>query len=92
MALSPIGKDVRSFSQRFGLTDQLSLLERAWEAEIGSLARLAKIIAIDGETLVVEVSSSAAMQELSLRRKELIRRLNKYFKEPFVKFIQTKVA
>ena len=92
MALSPIGKEVQSFSQRLGLTEELSFLERAWEAEVGPIARLANIVAIDGEALVVEVSSSPAMQELTLRRKELIRRMNKHFRVPFLKYIQIKVA
>ena len=92
MSLSPIGKEVRSFSQRIGLTEELTILDRAWEAEVGPMARLAKIVAIDGEALVVEVSSSPAMQELTLRRKELIRRINKHFKVPFLKYIHVKVA
>ena len=90
--LISIGQKVKGLQQQLGLTEHLALLDRAWEAEVGRLAAQARIVALDRSALVVEVDSSPAMQEVSLRRRELIRRLNKYFPETFVKQITVRMA
>jgi hypothetical protein len=56
------------------------------------MAGMAKIVALDNQALLVEVTSSPAMQEITLRRKELLRRMNRYFKDPFIKDIQVRMA
>lgn len=51
---------------------------REWESRVGrEIARAAKPHRVDGETLLVNVSSSAWMSELSLRQNELLERLNR---------------
>jgi hypothetical protein len=77
--------------RQLGIRDDLAVLDHAWSAETGGLAGLAKIVAVDLGTLVIEVASSPAMQEITLRRKELLRRMNGYFKEPFLKDIRVRM-
>ncbi len=51
---------------------------REWESRVGrEIARAAKPHRVDGETLLVNVTSSAWMSELSLRQNELLERLNR---------------
>ena len=71
------------------LSAELSL---AWEAEMGGWSRLARVVALDRFSLVVEVDSSPALQELSLRRQELVRRLNRHFEAPFIKHITVRMS
>jgi hypothetical protein len=78
--------------RKLGLSEELTLLGRAWEAEAGGLAAMARIVALEQETLVVEVDSSTAHQELSLRRRELVRRINRHFSAPFLKRISLRMA
>ncbi len=59
---------------------------------MGGWGRLAKIVALDKGALVVEVNSSPAMQEVSLRRKELIRRLNRHFQTPFIHHLTVRIS
>jgi hypothetical protein len=92
MAIEAIQQDAPALFQTLGLSQNLALLDRAWETEIGPMARLAKIVAIEKRALIVEVVSSAAMQEINLRRQELIRKLNRHFKDPFVKQITVRMA
>ena len=92
MALAHIEHGARRLTQRLGLSENLAQLDRAWEAELGGLAGLARIVALDRASLVVEADSSPAMQELSLRRKELVRRLNRHFPEEFIKHITVRIA
>ena len=50
---------------------------REWEQRLGpEIARAAHPHRVDGETLIVRVSSSAWLNELSLRQGEILRRLN----------------
>ncbi len=92
MALSPIEGDTQRFCSQVGLNQSLQLLERAWQSELGGLSRMAEIVALDNFALVVEVHSSAAMQEISLRRRELLRRINGYFKDPILRNITVRMA
>lgn len=51
---------------------------REWESRVGrEIARAAKPHRVDGETLLVNVSNSAWMSELSLRQNDLLERLNR---------------
>lgn len=68
------------------------MIDRAWEAEVGGLAKFARIVAVDRESLVVEVNSSSAMHELALRKKELVRRMNQHFHPPFIKWLTLRTA
>jgi len=90
--LTHVQRGVERITQQLGLSDNLAQLDRAWEAEVGGLAQLARIVALDRASLVVEADSSPAVQEISLRRKELIRRLNRHFPEEFIKQITIRIA
>ena len=92
MALAHIESGARALTRQLGLSDNLAMLDRAWESEVGGLARLARILALDRNALVVEADSAPAMQEISLRRKELVRRLNRHFQEEFIKQIVVRIS
>lgn len=76
MALSPITSDAKLVTRKLGLTSELEMIDYAWNREVGRLKNLVNIVAIDHGTLVLEARSHAAMQEMLLRRKELLRKLN----------------
>ena len=90
--LAPVERGTQRLVQRLGLSEHLFMLDRVWESELGGLARLARIVAVDREALVVEVDSAPAMQELSLRRKELIRRINRHFPSPLIKCLTLRIV
>jgi hypothetical protein len=82
MALASADTTISRLTQELGLSTDLVLLEKAWQAEVGGLGVYARIRAIDKKSLVVEVDSPVAFQELSLRRRELVRRLNTHLSTP----------
>ena len=96
--LAHVERGVQRITERLGLSENLALLDRAWESELGGVARLARIVALErlpaaaGASLVVEADSAPAMQEISLRRKELVRRLNRHFPEEFIKHITVRIS
>ena len=87
MALASIAHDAEKFSRKLGLSSDLDMIDRAWSLEMGGLTDLARIVAIDNAALVVEADSHAALQEITLRRRELIRKLNQHFPTPLVRQI-----
>jgi hypothetical protein len=90
--LSPTEKDAFHVFGGLGLHHNLALLERAWQAELAGLASLVTVVALDKGALVVEAVSAPAMQEISLRRHELVRRINRHFANPCVQQITVRMA
>jgi hypothetical protein len=92
MALASIGHDLAGLSGKIGLTSDLQLLESAWNRELGRLHEFARITAIDHASLVVEVDTSVVMQEISLRRRELVRKLNQHLPAPVLRQITLRIS
>jgi len=92
MALAAVQDEIKKVCRKLGLSQNLALLEQAWQSEMGNWGTMAWITALDKGALVIEVKSSPALQEITLRRKELIRRLNKHFPEPFIHYLTVKMA
>ena len=92
MALAPIGQEVQEFSKRLGLSAELAILEHAWNRELGHLSSDARIVALHASALVVEVNSHVVMQEVSLRRRELVRKINRHFPAPMIEQISLRMG
>ena len=92
MALASVGRDIPGLSKKIGLSQDLLVLESAWEREVGGLREFARIAAIDRASLVIEVDSAVVMQEISLRRKELVRKLNKHMPVPLIEQIHVRIS
>lgn len=92
MSLNPIRRHAARLWSSLNISHDLSLIERAWDAEIGGLTSMAHLVALERDALVVEATSSPAMQELSLRRKELVRRLNRHFPHPLFRQLTIRMA
>ena len=92
MALAPIAPKARELTEKLGLTSDLSMIERAWRIEIGALQDVARILALDHGGLVVETDSNVVMQEISLRRGELVRKLNSHLRAPLIRQIIVRLS
>ena len=90
-ALASIARDLKGLTKKLGLSPDLWLVERAWDQEIGGLREDAPIAALDQGTLVIEVDSSTVMQEISLRRRELVRKVNQHLPVPFIRQIVVRI-
>jgi len=90
--LKHVQRGAEQLIHQLGLSENLSLLDEAWEAELGGLSRIARIVALDRSSLVVETDSASAVQEISLRRKELVRRLNRHLPEELIRQITVRIA
>jgi len=92
MTLASIGHVLPDFTRKLGLSADLLILERAWVDEAGSMREFARITALDHSSLVIEADSAVVMQEISLRRRELVRKLNRHLPVPFLERITVKIS
>jgi hypothetical protein len=92
LSFAPIAHEAEKFTRKLGLSSDLAMIERAWTLEMGGLKDLARIVALDNSALVIEVDSHAVMQEVTLRRRELVRKLNKHFPEPLLNQISVRIS
>ena len=77
---------------RLGLNEKTYAVMQIWEKELGSLAQYVELTAFKKGMLVVEVASSVHFNEMHLRRRELIQKINQHFgTEKVVKSIQLKL-
>jgi hypothetical protein len=90
--LTHIERGAKRVIQDLGLSEHLAMLERAWDSELGGLAKIVRIVALDRAVLVVEAASAPAVQEISLRRKELVRRLNRHFPNDVIENLTVRIA
>lgn len=68
--------------------ERMTILHQVWEREAGHLARHWALDGVKRGVLYVRVSSPAATQELQLRATSLMRALNKYFRQAWIKGIR----
>jgi len=68
------------------------MIERAWSLEMGGLKDVARIVALDNSSLVIEADSHSVMQEITLRRRELVRKLNRHLPEPLLNQITVRIT
>jgi hypothetical protein len=84
------GKDlVKSFQFHTGLdSDRMVVLGAVWEKEWGYFGHW-KLAGVKKGMVLVDVSSSAAAQELQSRSRQVIKSLNQYFQRPWIKGVSS---
>jgi len=92
VALASVSQELPELSKKLGLSPDLLILENVWEQEVGGLREFARVAALDHASLVIEVDSAVVMQEISLRRRELVRKLNKHLPAPFIQQIHVRIS
>ena len=68
--------------------NRLMILDYVWEKLVGNKSRFWVLHAVKKDTLYVQVKASVAKNELTGKRRELIRELNKHFETPWIKHIE----
>jgi predicted nucleic acid-binding Zn ribbon protein len=70
---------VSALLKQLGFEEEFPAIIKIWEKELGTLSKHAKISGIKKGLLFVDVSSSAHMQELAARKRDVIARINQHF-------------
>lgn len=69
-------------------TDKLAMLDAVWKKEMGRLADHCELLGVERSTILVRPRSAAAANELTLRSSTLVKGLNKYYKQPWIRAIK----
>lgn len=78
MAFVPSHDIIALLRKQLGLDERTYAVMQAWEREAGAFASHATIAGIKNGTLVIEVSTPVHFQELTLRKRELLNKINQY--------------
>ncbi len=86
-------KSVREiiFSRKFlGGVDisNLMLIDHLWKKEFSEFSSVCDIYAIEKDILILKVKNSVFMNEVRNRKDFLVREINKYFKNRFIRDIR----
>jgi hypothetical protein len=73
------GDIIEKVKRQLGLDEKTDAVFKIWEKELGPLAAGVKLIGIKDGRLMAEAESNVHLQEITLRRREFIRKINQYF-------------
>lgn len=79
MAFTQSNTIIDLLRRQLGLDENTAAVFHIWEREMGAQSRHVKLAGIKRGQLIVAVSSSAHMQEISLRRRDIMAKINQYF-------------
>lgn len=79
MGFEPSGDILEKVKRQLGLDEKTHTVLMVWERELGAMAAGARIIGFKDGKVLAEADSNAHMQELVLRRKDIIKKINQHF-------------
>jgi hypothetical protein len=79
MAFSQANEFMNVVKKQLGLDDETLAVIKIWEKELGALAKKAQLVGVKSGALMVEVEASAYLQEITLRRSEILHKINQHF-------------
>lgn len=88
---TPVDDIVKSILDRLGVTSETHALFTIWEKEAGNLAQTCKDIYVKGGILYVEISSPLYIQELMLRKRQILQKINGHFAQKIISDIRYKM-
>jgi len=88
MAFTRSEEIIEALRRQLGLDEKTYAIMRAWEREAGAFAPYAELAGIKKGTLVIEVTTPVHFQELTLRRRELLDKVNQYLGQKVIKNIR----
>lgn len=82
------GDVVKVLAKRFNLSPDNYSVFKVWDKELGRLAAKLVLVGKKNKTLLVKPHSSIYKQELVLRKKEIINKINQYYHKGFIEDIK----
>ncbi len=68
--------------------ENLMILKKAWEEEMKPFLNMCELYSYEKKNLFVKVKNPVIKNEIFLRKDDILKRLNKYFKSKFIKDIK----
>lgn len=83
---------VNGYLKKVGFDPERYAAFDVWDSLLGNMASHARAVGIRGGKIHVEVDSSVHLQELTLRKKEILRKLNGYLGRQKIKDVLFKIG
>ena len=80
--LTPAAEILEALKKTLGINERSVALFTLWRSELAGSYHGAELAGIKGDTIYIEAASSAHLQDLSMRRKEIATKINQYFSGP----------
>ncbi|OGS20926.1 MAG: hypothetical protein A2252_04340 [Elusimicrobia bacterium RIFOXYA2_FULL_39_19] len=77
--LTPAKDIVKKLLAQYGINNETYALYDVWNKELGKIAKKARMIGKTGGTILVHVDNPIYKQELTIRKKEFIKKINDHF-------------
>ncbi len=65
--------------RQLGLDDETLAIIKIWDKELGPLAKKVQLVGVKSGVLLVEAAASAYIQEVTMRRNEILKKINQNF-------------
>ena len=88
MTLTKASNILKELLRRYGLTEDIYALYDIWDKEAGKISKQAKMMGKRGKTLLIRAENSVYKQEIRLRKKELIKKINGNFGKDIINEIE----
>ena len=88
---SSAGEIIEVIKKQIGLKEENYKIHRIWKEVSGKIARHTQVIKVEQEKIWVTVESPVYLQELFLRKKELVEKINKAIGEEKIKDIKATI-
>lgn len=90
MPLVSIKEILKNTLYKFKIDGSTRDVYEAWDKKISKYAKHAQVVSVQDDLIVVNVDNSVYLQELMLRKKEILNELNKGLKSKTIKDIRFK--
>lgn len=88
MGFSSAREIIKVIKKQIGLKEENYRIYRIWKKVSGEIAQYSQIVKVKQEKIWVTVESPVYLQELFLRKKELVKKINKALGEDKIKDIK----
>ncbi|MFH0807176.1 MAG: DUF721 domain-containing protein [Elusimicrobiota bacterium] len=85
---TPAREIVKKLLESYGIKEENYALYDIWNKELGKLSKKIRMIGISGDTILVQTDHPAYKQEVRIRKKEFIKKINGHFGHEMVKEIK----
>ncbi len=91
MGFSSSREIIKVIKKRIGLKEENYKIHMIWKEVSGKIAQYTQVIKVEQEKIWVTVESPVYLQEIFLRKKELIEKINKAIGEEKIKDIKVTI-
>jgi len=83
---------VERILKKVGFEEDRFAVFSVWEKEMGKESSRVRLVGVKKNSLVVEVDSSVRLHDLTLRKRDILRRVNGHFPVPVISDIQLELS